>query len=131
MRLLGTPVKGIDAEIETRKKAIKEPAKLSDQIRNLATATDQVSGKSVELLCPLAGDEADEAAVALLRSEIERQDNPANDFSESVIRKYFMSPIADIKDQRAPKISVKARDFWKGELDEVLHAGIETRLTTT
>jgi ATP-dependent Clp protease ATP-binding subunit ClpC len=128
VRVLGTPVKGIVTDIQSRKKAIKEPVNLADRVRTLASASDKISGKSVELLSPLVGDEADEAAIALLRSEIERQDHPANDFSESVIRKYLMSPIADIKDQRAPNVEIKARDFWKGELDEVLHAGIEARL---
>ena len=128
VRVLGTPVKEIEVDIRSRRKAIKESAKLSGQIRTVASAADQLSGKSVELFSPLASEEAEEAAISLLRTEIERHDKPANEFSESVIRKYLMSPVAEIKDRRAPEIEIKARDFWRGELDEVLHAGIEARL---
>jgi protein subunit release factor B len=131
VRVLGTPTANFDGEIESRKKAVRETAKLAEQIRAQASAVDRKSGKGVELLSPLDSEEAEEAAIALLRSEIERQDRPANDFTGSVIRKYFMSPAAEIKDQRDSRIKIKARDFWKGELDEVLHAGIKARSVET
>ena len=128
VRVLGTPEKEVEVDIRARRKAIKETVKFSGQVRTIATAADRLSGKSVELRSPLGSGEAEEAAINLLRSEIGRQDKPANEFSESVIRKYLMSPVAEIKDRRVPGSKIKARDFWRGELDELLQAGIEARL---
>lgn len=123
VRVLGAVPAQAGDQIRTRKKPVKAAARLADRIRTQVSATDARSGKNVEILSPLKPDEAGEAAVTLLKAEIERTEHAA----DALVRRYQMSPVAEIKDQRAPEVDVKAKDFWRGELDELLHAGIRAR----
>jgi len=129
VRVLGTPAAELEGvNMQVRTKAARGKALVADRIRSRVSASDRVSGKSVAIISPLPTDQAEEAAEDLLAAEIERSFDPAVDAGR-VVRKYQMTPSASIKDGRAPKISINARDFWRGEIDELLRAGIKDRMS--
>ena len=86
-----------------------------------------MSGKSVAIVSPLPADQAEEAAEELLAAEIERAGAQGGE-AETVVRKYELTPSQTVRDRREPKIDVKPREFWRGEIDELLRAGIRHRL---
>ncbi len=128
VRVLGTPAAELEVvNMQVRAKAARGKAVVADRIRARVSANDRVSGKSVAIISPLPADQAEEAAEDLLAAEIERSFDTDAD-AGLIVRKYQMTPSASIKDVRAPKIAVNARDFWRGEIDELLRAGIKWRM---
>ena len=127
VRVLGTPAAEPEAvDMRVRAKASRGAANVADRIRARVAADDRVSGKSVAIVSPLPVDQAEEAAEELLAAEIERATAQGSE-AESVVRKYELTPTLTIRDRREPKINIKPREFWRGEIDELLRAGIGQR----
>lgn len=123
VRVLGTPATEDLQSVQVRKKTAKAKSRFGKGIRTRTTATQ--GQRSVEILNSFQGTEADEAAEALLAAEVEHCEK--SKVSSTVIRKYQMSPTASIKDQRVPDVDISPRSFWRGDIDELLHAVISSQ----
>ncbi|MDF1756054.1 MAG: AAA family ATPase [Verrucomicrobiales bacterium] len=129
VRVLGTALKTEIRSPKFRFKGIKEPSRFSDvgTVHSQVSVTDPVSGRIIEICSPLQGDELKEVAVDFLAAEIEHTSEDSGNDIGAIIRKYRIHSGAEIKDQRSPELEIKPRDFWRGEIDELLQAGIEYR----
>ncbi|MGI9244735.1 MAG: AAA family ATPase [Verrucomicrobiales bacterium] len=103
--------------------ARKRDSAFGEPIRTRASASLKNGDRSVDIMSPLAADEAAEAASSLLLAELRRD----SDESAEIVRKYTLSPKPSVKDPQAPKSAVKLKDFWDGEIDLLLRAGIQSR----
>jgi len=124
VRVLGiTPAKE-KFEPETKVSALNRPSRFGGKIRSSLASTDPESGRSIVIESTLKGEELIESGAGLLKAEIDSSKAAPDRESEGIIRRYVMSPVAEIKDRRVPSVSIQPRDFWRGELDELLQAGV-------
>jgi hypothetical protein len=123
VRVLGVPTGDPLRDVRFRKKATKAPSRFGGVVRSRVTATDPVSGRSVEIASPLQGEELEVAAAAFLAAEIQRPERRES----AIVRRYTVAPQSLVKDLRVPRTKVKARAFWRGEIDDLLYAGILAR----
>lgn len=123
VRILGTALGDPLQDVSIRKKAIKRSSRFGDPIYSQVSATDRVSGRTIEISSPLQGEELEDSATRLLAAEIEH----GQDGKTEIVRRYRMSPGLSVEDLREVEVEVNGRDFWKGEIDEILLSGILSR----
>jgi len=107
--------------------ALNRPSRFGGKIRSSLAATDPQSGRSVGIESTLRGEELIESGAGLLKAEIDCSEAASERRSGGIVRRYVMSPVAEIKDRRVPSVRIEPRDFWRGELDELLQAGVASR----
>lgn len=124
VRVLGiTPAKE-KFEPETKISSMDRPSRFGRKIRSSLAATDPCSGRSVVIESTLRGEELIESGAGLLKAELDCSRVVLDRKGAGIVRRYVMSPVVEIKDRRVPSVKIQPRDFWRGELDELLQAGV-------